>query len=493
MKSLSKSMEDKTISNNTIVSSLWWKLLERLFSQGINLVVQIVLARILLPGDFGCLAIIVAITNYAAIFVQSGLATALIQKKNLDEKDVSTMLTASLTVAMVLYIVLYLLSPWIAQAYNLPEILWPLRIQALVLFLNAIFSVQTALLSRNMDFKSIFIRTALAVPISGTVGIVMAYFGFGVWSLVAHNIVHTSVMVLVMILGTDMHLRLGFSLERAKTMYSFSVKIMGSALVSGFGDTVRTMTIGKTYTTSNLAYYDKAYSYSLYVVSIIHLSIQSVMLSVLSRQQDDLKLLCETNRKTVQMVSFVMFPFLIGAIMSAKPLIMLLLTEKWAPCIGFFMLFCFFRLIGCVTSVDKQAYYALGRSDIALYYEVGLLTANLLMLFYTVRISIWAIAIGATIIEFLGSLMLCVISSQIYGYSLLNRFSDFCKPLLNSIVMAVVLYGITLLGMSYINTLILQIAVGLVVYYIMASISDNKNLKLFVKIIRKKQTKNKKI
>ena len=115
------------------------------------------------------------------------------------------------------------------------------------------------------------------------------------------------------------------------------------------------------------------------------------------------------------------------------------------------------------------------------------------MLFYTVRISIWAIAIGATIIEFLGSLMLCVISSQIYGYSLLNRFSDFCKPLLNSIVMAVVLYGITLLGMSHLNTLILQIAVGLVVYYIMASISDNKNLKLFVKIIRKKQTKNKKI
>jgi O-antigen/teichoic acid export membrane protein len=481
-------MEDKNISNKTIVSSLWWKLLERLFSQGINLVVQIVLARILLPEDFGCLAIIVAITNYAAIFVQSGLATALIQKKNLDEKDVSTMLTASLTVALFLYVLLFVLSPWIAQAYNLTEILWPLRIQALVLFLNAIFSVQTAILSRNMDFKSIFIRTALAVPISGTVGIVMAFLGFGVWALVAHNLVHTTVMVLVMFFGTDMHLRLDFSLDRAKSMYSFSSKIMLSALICGFGDTVRTMTIGKTYTTSNLAYYDKAYSYSQYVVSIIHLSIQSVMLSVLARQQDDKKLLCATNRKTVQMVSFVMFPFLIGAIMTAKPLILLLLTEKWSPCIGFFMLFCFFRLIGCVTSVDKQAYYALGRSDVTLYYEMGLLFANLIMLFSTVKINIWAIAIGATIIEFFGCLTLCVISSRIYGYSLLNRLSDFSKPLLNSIVMAFALWGLSFLSMSNLNTLIFQIAVGIAIYYIMARISDNKNLKLFVKIISKKHT-----
>ena len=388
-------MATENYSSKKIVGSLWWKLLERLFSQGINLVVQIILARILLPSDFGSLAIIAAITNYVGIFVSSGLATTLIQKKNLDEKDISTMLTASLTIALLLYVVLYFLAPWIANLYNLPEVLWPLRTLALILFLNAIFAVQTALLSRNMDFKSIFIRTAIAVPISGTVGITMAYHGFGIWALVAHNLVHMLTMCLVMFLGTNMKLPLGFSLPRAKEMYSFSVKIMLSSMVSGFGDTVRTMTIGKKYTPNNLAYYDKAYTYSQYVVSIIHLSIQSVMLSVMSRQQDDLKVLCETNRKTVRMVSFVMFPFLIGAIGIAKPLILLLLTEKWAPCIGFFMLFCFFRLIGCVTSVDKQAYFALGRSDIALYYEIGLLIANISMLLFTVNISIWAIAIGA--------------------------------------------------------------------------------------------------
>jgi len=479
-------MAIENYSSKKIVGSLWWKLLERLFSQGINLVVQIVLARILLPSDFGCLAIIAAITNYVGIFVSSGLATALIQKKDLDEKDVSTMLTASLAVALLLYVVLYVLSPWVASIYNLPEVLWPLRALAFILFLNAIFAVQTALLSRNMDFKSIFIRTALAVPISGAVGITMAYLGFGVWALVAHNLVHMLTMVLVMFFGTDMKLRLGFSLPRAKAMYSFSVKIMLSSVVSGFGDTIRTMTIGKKYTPSNLAYYDKAYTYSHYVVSIIHSSIQSVMLSVMSRQQDELKVLCETNRKTVRMVSFAMFPFLIGAIVAAKPLILLLLTEKWAPSIGFFMLFCLFRLIGCVTSVDKQAYYALGRSDIALYYEIGLLTLNLSVLMFTVNVSIWAIAIGATVVEFLGCLTLCIISSRVYGYGLWHRFMDFQKPLANSLIMAGLLYSISLIDMGNAATLSIQLIVGVLSYYLLARITKDDNLKLFFKVVRKK-------
>ncbi len=479
-------MATENYSSKKIVGSLWWKLLERLFSQGINLVVQIVLARILLPSDFGCLAIIAAITNYVGIFVSSGLATALIQKKNLDDKDVSTMLTASLAVALLLYMVLYALSPWVASIYNLPEVLWPLRALAFILFLNAIFAVQTAILSRNMDFKSIFIRTALAVPISGAVGITMAYLGFGVWALVAHNLVHMLTMVLVMFFGTNMKLRLGFSLPRAKAMYSFSVKIMLSSVVSGFGDTIRTMTIGKKYTPSNLAYYDKAYTYSHYVVSIIHSSIQSVMLSVMSRQQDELKVLCETNRKTVRMVSFAMFPFLIGAIVAAKPLILLLLTEKWAPSIGFFMLFCFFRLMGCITSVDKQAYYALGRSDIALYYEIGLLALNLSMLMFTVNISIWAIAIGATVVEFLGCLTLCIISSRVYGYSLWHRFLDFQKPLVNSLMMAGLLYCISLIGMGNAATLGAQLIVGITSYYLLARVTKDDNLKLFLKVVRRK-------
>ena len=480
-------MTDNNITGKNIVNSLWWKLLERVFSQGINLVVQIVLARILLPSDFGCLAIIVAITNYAAIFVQTGLATVLIQKKNLDNQDTSTMLTASLAIALFFFIILFFTAPWISNYYKMPELLWPLRVLALILFLNAINSVQTALLSRKMNFRTIFMCSALAVPISGVIGISMAYMGFGVWALVTHNLLNMLIMILVIYWGTNMKLRFGFSFSRAKSMYAFSGKIMLSGLVSGFGDTIRTMAIGKKYTTDDLAYYDKAFSYAQYIVFIVHSSIQSVMLPVMSRQQDDKSLLCETNRKTVRMVSFIMFPVLIGAIMAAKPFVILLLTEKWALSIPYFMLFCLFRLIGCVTSVDKQAYFALGRSDIAMYFEIGLLISNLAILFALVNNGVWAIAVGATIVEFLGCFSLCVISSRTYGYSLIDRFRDIKLPLFNSIIMAVFLFLINQLRLSNVNTLLLQIVIGVSIYALMAKITKDQNIIMLKQILLKKK------
>lgn len=479
-------MDNGHISSNVIAKSIWWKLLERLFSQGINLLVQIILARILLPSDFGSLAIIVAITNYAAIFVQTGLSTVLIQKKNLDPEDTSTMLTSSLVIALFFFIILFFLAPLISSYYNLP-ILWPLRILSLILFLNAINSVQTALLSRSMDFKTIFIRSAVSVPISGAVGIAMAYMGFGVWALVTHNLLNMLIMVIVMYIGTDVKMKFGFSLVRAKEMYSFSSKIMLSGLVSGFGDTIRTMTIGKKYTPDDLAYYDKAYTYAQYIVFIIHSSIQSVMLPVLSRQQDNKTILCETNRKTVRMVSFVMFPILIGAILASKPFVILLLTEKWALSIPYFMLFCLFRLVGCVTSVDKQAYFALGRSDIAMYFEIGLLISNLTILFALVNYGVWAIAVGATIVEFLGCFSLSVISSKTYGYTLRYRFNDIKLPLFNSIVMAAFLYLINIMELSNVSTLLLQVTIGASIYTLLAKITKDQNLLLLKQIFIKKE------
>lgn len=479
-------MDNELINSKTIANSLWWKLLERLFSQGINLVVQIILARILLPSDFGSLAIIVAITNYAAIFVQTGLSTVLIQKKNLDPEDTSTMLTASLAIALLFFLVLFFLAPKISSFYNLPEILWPLRVLSFILFLNAINSVQSALLSRSMNFKTIFICSALSVPISGAIGIAMAYMGFGVWALVTHNLLNMLIIVLVIYWGASIKLKLGFSIQRAKEMYSFSGKIMLSGLISGFGDTMRTMTIGKKYTPDDLAYYDKAYTYAQYVVHIIHSSIQSVMLPVFSRQQDNLTVLRDTNRKTVSMVSFVMFPVLIGAIIAARPLILLLLTEKWALSIPYFMLFCFFRLLGCITSVDKQAYYALGKSGLALCFEVGLLAANLAVLFSIVNKGVWYIAVGATVVEFLGCFALCVISSNVYGYKLGQRFDDFKLPLINSLIMAIALYFIGRLDLSNLWILILQVLAGILIYITMAKLTRDKNINVLKTILLKK-------
>ena len=470
------------ISKDTVTISLWWKLLERGFSQGINLIVQIILARILLPEDFGSLAIMVAITNYAAIFVQSGLATAIVQKKDLHANDVSTLLTASLVIAAFFYVILYVLSPWIASYYNLPTIVWPLRILSLILFLNAFNSIQTALLSRKMSFKTIFIRSVLAVPISGAVGVVMAYWGYGIWALVAHNLVNMLVVVIVMLWGLDYKLRLGFSWQRAKALYAFSGKILLSSLVSGFSDTLRTMVIGRQYSTSQLAYYDKAYTYSSYVNTIIGHTIQSVMLPVFSRQQESINTIKRTARKSVSLTAFIMFPTLLGVCASAKPLVLLLLTEKWAPCIPFLMLFCVFRLFGCITSIDKQVYLALGNSQIGLYFEIGLLCANLVMLFLAVRIGVFAIAVGATLVETIASIVIFSISHRFYSYSFRERFCDLRKPLCNSLIMAVSIWLLTMIISENLLLIILQVILGLTVYILLAKVTKDKNLQEIIEL-----------
>ncbi len=473
-----------SIERNTVVNSMIWKFLERFFSQGINLIVQIILARILFPEDFGALAILSAIIGYLGLFVQSGLSTAIIQKKDIEDIDVSTLLTSSLGVALLIYIGIFFVSPWFAYSYDMPHLIWPLRILSLTLFFNSVNSIQIAILSRRMDFKSIFVRTAVAVPIAGVIGIVMAYMGCGLWALVTHNIVNIAVLVAVMFFTSDYRLRFGFSLQRAKSLYSFAVKILFTNLVSGFGDSVRTMLIGKYYNTAQLAFYDKAYTYANYVTQTIGATMQGVLLPVFSREQTDTVRLKNMARKSVSSTAFLLIPLLAAVVFCAEPLVMLLLTSKWAPCIPFLMLFCVFRMPSCITIIDKQVFYAVGKSGIGLYFEIGLLACNIISLFITLPIGVWAVAIGATIVEFLGCLTIFIIAQVVYGYSLVERFYDIVKPVANTLVMLTAMWVISLLEVNYFLLLILEILAGMVTYLFMSYVTRDSNLDYMSSIIK---------
>ena len=469
-----------------------WKLMERFFAEGINLVVQIVLARLLLPEDFGYLAIITAVINYAAQFVQSGLATALIQKKELEDLDISTLLSASLSIATVFYVGLFFAAPAIMEYYEAPTLLWPFRVQTIILFLNAINAIQTAVLSRQMRFKTLFIRSAVAIPISGAIGISMAYMGLGIWALVAQSLSNAFLVVLVMFIGSGVHFSLRFSWSHAKRLYAFSSKILLTTLISGFGDFFRTMTIGKRYDSADLGYYNKAYSYSSYMTNVVNATITSVLLPTFSRKQNDLVSLKSMARKSIRLTNFLMLPILAGVFSIAKPLILVLLTSKWEGMIPFLMFFCILRAPGCSISIDKQVYYAMGRSEIALFYEIGLLATNLAVLFYTVRISPIAIAIGATVVELLGCLVYAIISSIVYHYSLIERFSDLWRPLLNSLLMVLALKAFALIPLSNLWLLICSIPFGIAVYIGLSILTKNSSLKEVLLLFKEKFGKHKK-
>lgn len=486
-------MANSSTGTPSIYNSIAWKVTERICSQGVNLLVQIVLARLLAPSDFGSLAILMAITTYASLFVQSGLVTAIVQKKDLDQKDINTLFTASILVAFILYVTLFLFSPFLAGLYNAESLIWPLRVIALILFLNAINAIQTALLSRNFQFKQIFYRSIIAVPVSGAIGVLLAYVGFGIWALVIYTILQLLLTVIVMAISSSHKLRFEFCWDRAKRLYSFSVKVLFTTLVSGFGDTLRTLLIGKRYSTVKLAYYDKAYTYSSYFTQIINSSISSVLLPTFSRTQDNKYDLLRLSRKSVQLTSFCLIPFLTLIICISKDFIGLFLTEKWLPCVPFLCIFCLLRMPSCISNIDKQVYYAIGNAKIGLYYEICLLILNVIVLLCTLHYGVLAIAIGYLITEIIGCFSLFFVSQFVYGYKLSYRISDIYRPIVYSIIVYITLSSNIFSNELYFIEMIIKIPVGLVLYVILCIITKDQSFKYLITIVINKIIKLKKL
>ena len=484
-------MYEIDVNREKIAKSFFWKVLERFFSQGIGMLVQIVLARILMPEDFGSLAIIVAFIGYATIFVSSGITTTVIQKKDLDRKDLSTLMTFTLGMASVFYLMLYFAAPFISSYYNSPLLQPTLRVLALTLFLQGINSVQTGLLQRQMNFRQLFVRTMVAAPIAGVIGIYMAQNGFGLWSLVVHAISNQILVIIIMSLDKDCRIPIGFSRERMKEIFPFTSKIMLTFATSGLFDLVRTTMIGKKYSRNDLAYYDKGLTYSSYVTMLVNQSMGSVLLPAFSRKQDSIVILKGMARRSVKVTSFIMIPILIAVAVMSRPLIEVLLTEKWLPCAPFLVIYCFLRIPGPILNIDKQVFYALGKSGVNLYYEIGLFVLNFIALFVAIKINVLAIAIGALIVEVLGTFFIFIISSKVYEYTIKERFLDMWKPSFCSIVMAVALYVVSLIGLSTLLTLCIQVLISIIVYLFMAIITKDDDLNYCLSIVKEMLNRNK--
>lgn len=481
--------KDVQINRKTVFNSLVWKSIERVLTQGINLVVQVILARLLLPETFGSLAIIVTITTYANIFVQSGLATSIVQKQELDDWDISTVLIASLGIALICYLLIFCAAPWISRYYQLPELKWALRVLAIVLFLNAIYSVENALLSRNMEFKKLLKRSMIAIPIAGTVSITMAYLGCGIWSLVALTLTNMAVTVLVLGIGSNLRVKFRFSVTKAKEIYSFSGKILIANLLTGLHDALRTMLIGKIYSSKDLAYYDKANTYAGYISDLSRDSISSVLLPTFSRKQEHLDQIKAMARKSVGLGSFVMFPVLLGFMATSKSFVLVVLTSKWEKSIPFLMIFCILRLATVLKNIDFQVYYALGSSGINLIYCIVFSFINIMALLFSVRIGIMEVAIAATITEYLSFIAIMFISSNLYNYSILERIKDMSKPAINAALMSIAVWNVQRINAPLLFVLILQVVIGIIVYVGLALTTKDENLTYIINLIKEKRIK----
>lgn len=464
-------MDDKIENMNSSVSqSFFWKFLERFGVTGIQFVLQLVLARLLDPEHYGVLAIMVIFTSLANVFVQSGFNTALIQNKDVSEEDYSSVLWVSLLIAAVLYGVIFLTAPLIAAFYAMPGIIAPLRILALMLFPGALNSVQLAKTSREMNFRTVFLSSICSTTVSGIFGIVLAYLGFGLWALVAQTLTNTLITCLVMRFTVPLKIRFCCDLGRIRTLFSFGWKLLASSLLDTFYDDLYSLVIGKKFSSGILGFYSRGTQFPDCIIDIIDGTVNSVMLPALSAQQEDQDGLTGMMRRSMMVSAYVVLPMMIGLAAVAEPLITLLLTEKWLPCVPYMQLYCIACGVDPVHTCNLQAINAIGRSDVFLKLEI------VKKIYFTVILAVIIIffdspvAIAGTCI--LDAIICWIInafpSKKLLNYSIWEQICDLVPSMLITAVMGIVVMCVGLLELAPLHLLVIQVAVGVAVYALLS-------------------------
>ena len=323
------------------VSAFLWKLLERFGVSGTQFVLQIILARLLDPEHYGVLSIMIIFTTLANVFVQNGFNTALIQNKDVKEEDYSSVLWVSLGIAGVLYAALFFAAPLIGSFYEMPDIVFPFRVLALMLFPGALNSVQLAKVSKEMDFRKVFTSNLVAVIVSGVAGVVIALQGGGVWALVAQTLINVVMACIVMAFTVKLKLRFICQLDRVGILLSFGWKLLVSGLIETLYQDIRSLVIGKKYDSETLGYYNRGKQFPQFIINAVNGAVQSVMLPMMSAQQDDKSKVKTTMRTSIMTSAYIIFPMMAGLAGVAAPMVSLLLTDKWLPCVPYLQIYCF--------------------------------------------------------------------------------------------------------------------------------------------------------
>ncbi len=446
------------------ITGFLWRFMQNAGSQVINFVVSIVLARILAPEDYGLIAMITVFTNIAMVFINVGFSSTIIQKKELSEMDINTVFYTGLMTATIIYVILFLGAPFIADFYHEEKLSALLRVESLMVLFGGLYSVHHALIIRRLEFKKSFVISFIGVITHGIVGIVLALLGFGPWALVLSTIANFFVCCILNWIVVKWRPGLMFSKESAKYIFSFSGKVLGSELLNSVFNNIRSLIIGRQYSSQDLAYYNRGYQFPTLVMNQVDGATTTVLFSALSKYQSDWENRgLSALRRAMKTSLYICAPLLFGLSAVAEPMIAIILTEKWLPCVEYVRLVSMMCLFWPL-SAQRHALNSLGRSDISLKLNMLTKIITIIVLFATYKISVSAMILGSIGV----SLISYVISSFFYRKYLLYKISDQLKDIMPPIILAAIMfvaaYSISFIGLSYIATLILQVIVGVAVY-----------------------------
>lgn len=472
--------------NNGVLSNFSWKFAERITAQLITLVVSIVLARLLEPKDYGIIAIVNIFITFLNVFVSDGLGSALIQKKNADKLDFSSVFWFNIIFSIILYALLFVLAPYFVLFYDKQyDILVPvLRILGIRLIFSAINSVQHAYVAKKMIFYKFFWSTLFGTIFSAIVGIWMAYHGYGVWALVYQYL--TNVTIDTVFLGVSLRKMpiMKISLSRLKILLRFGIPILGVGLLITSYQEIRAMIIGKLYSSADLAYYEKGKQVPSLVVNNINTSIGAVLFSKLSFEQKNKDKLKNITRTSIKFGLFLLCPVMLGLAAIAKPFVVLVLTEKWVPCVPLLQLFCIIYLFMPIHTANMQAIKAMGKSSTVFYLEVIKKIIELVLLIFTMKISVNAIVVGLVLMTIGFTFFNGYPNIKLLNYTFKEQINDISVPLLMSLIMFVIVVALGRLDINIKLLLPLQILTGVFIYILICIVTKNREFKFIVQCLK---------
>lgn len=477
-------MVEQNKDRKKIISSLIWKIMERGGTQVVQFVISIILARLLAPDDYGLLALILVFIEFANVFIESGFGTALVQKKDCDNIDFSSILFLNLFVAFIIYGILFLISPLVAKFYNQPVLTSLMRVVSLTIFPGAVNNIQNAYIAKKFLFKCNFYSSLTAVVISGIVGIICAYNGFGVWALVIQQLVSVSLICIVLWFTVKWRPKIQFSFERVKLLFSFGSNLLISNIIDKIFSNIYTLIIGKLYSQKMLGLYKRGLQFPQLITGNIVSSISAVMLPAMSEKNDDVNAVKKLTRRFIAVSSFILIPCLFGMAAISDVLVPLLLTEKWNGCIIFMKIACVGHICYCLHNANLIPINALGRSDVYLKLEIIKKIIDVVVIVVSLPFGIYGLAVGSTVNEFIHLFINAYPNKRILKYSILEQIKDILPYTISSVVMAIAIYPMKFLPLPMIAILLLQIVFGIVFYLCIAKIFKFESFTYLIEIIK---------
>ncbi len=465
-------MNNASEENNgkLVASNLLWRFAERIMAQLIALTISIILARLLDPSVYGTIALVTVITTILQIFVDSGLGNALIQKKDADDVDFSTVFYTNIVFCIVLYVIVFFGAPLIASFYNDQMLTSYIRVLGVILIISGVKNVQQAYVSRHMMFRKFFFSTLGGTITAGIIGVIMAYMGLGAWALVAQYLINLLIDTIILWFTVKWRPIWAFSFNRLRELFSYGWKLLVSALLDTVYRDIRQLIIGKIYSLSELAYYNQGEKFPNIIITNINSSIDSVLLPTMSRAQDDRERVKAMTRRAIKTSTYVMAPLMMGLVFIGDPLVRLLLTEKWLPAVPYLRIFCISYLFYPIHTANLNAIKALGRSDLFLKLEIIKKCIGFAALLLTMKISVLAMAYSLLFTNVVCQLINSWPNKKLLDYGYFEQLRDIIPYLFMAIFMGICVYFISYIDISYILILISQVLAGALIYLFLSVI-----------------------